>query len=233
MILICLWPRFRLRCSREQRNLPLYTVYLRVTHPFTQLYEMVDWKTLLLSTPFLSMPHTSVSRQRSGITLENQIVFHWLEVLLVFNSSTEAKIRFPAGSPIYISTEADSSFPPGGPVCSSRAANIRLPAGGPVCSSREANSRLPAAGLCTDQERQIFGYQMEVLCAVWEKESVSHRLDVLRRVREKLFSLSRPIPVTLFQFIFLYPTTICRLQPEVLRVGINRAQKPHSDTVGA
>ena len=99
----------------------------------------------------------------------------------------------------YISTEENSRLPAGGPVYGSKETNIRSPAGDPVCSLREGDSQ-PLAALPTYVSRE--------------------------RQRERLFSPPWiPLHVTLFQFIILYPPTICHLQPEEMRVELNRANK--------
>ena len=192
MILICLGSRFRLRYSRQKRNLPLYIVYLGASYPFTQVYEMADWKTLLLKIPFLIMPSCAQAKK--------------------LNHAGETKIWSPAGGPIYSSRETNSRFQAGGPVYISTEENSRLPAGGPVYISTEENSRLPAGGpVYTLRKGDI-----QPLAALPTHGS-----------RESLFSsLSEQLPVTLFQFIIVHPPTICHLQPEELRVGLNRAQKP-------
>jgi len=95
-ILICLWSRVCLRYSRQQRNLPHYIVYLRLSHSFTHVNEMADWKTLLLKIPFL-MTHSCAQAKKR-------------------NHTGETKSCSRAGGPIYSSTETNSRFQAGGPV---------------------------------------------------------------------------------------------------------------------
>jgi len=69
-------------------------MYLRVSYSFTQVYEMADWKTLLLKMPFL-MPSCVQTKKR--------------------NHAGETKSWPPAVGPIYSSTETNSRFQAGGP----------------------------------------------------------------------------------------------------------------------
>jgi hypothetical protein len=134
MILICLWSRFRLRYSRQKRNLPIHILYLGVSHPFTQVYEMVDWKTLLLKVPFFIMPSCAQTKKQ--------------------NHTGETKSWSPAGSPIYSSKEINSRFQAGGPVYISTEENNRLPVGGPAYNLRKGDIQ-PLAALSTYfQERE-------------------------------------------------------------------------------
>jgi len=163
--------------STTTKKLPLCTVYLIVSHPFTQVYEMADWKTFLII-------HSCAQAKKR-------------------NHTGETKSWSPAGGPIYSSKGTNSRFQAGGPLCISKEENIRLKAGGSVCSLREGDIQ-PLATLPT------YGSRERLFC--W---------------------LSGPLPVTLFQFIILYLPTICHLQAEELRVGLNIAQKPQPDTFGA